>query len=286
MDYQHKSLIRLLVCALALCAAFLYARPAEAQCFSKELKDMWQQGRYEDALKPLSDCVRQTGFGNNIELDYMLADTMLNIPRQNRLGCARLSQIKLKYKKTLFPVSGRSRGVNLAQVLKERCPFVGVSRIRADAGGTLEIILDISRYWIIVAKHSNKCLDVLSASKDDGATIDQFPCHSEENQQWGMTTDESGYISFVSRNSDKCLDVRGASEDNLANINQYQCHGRNNQKWILLPRGDDYFNIVSVQSGKCLDVLAGSVDDLTKVVQYDCHDGENQMWQIRPPKHQ
>ena len=65
-------------------------------------------------------------------------------------------------------------------------------------------------YWRVIARHSGKCLDVSSASTDDGAAIIQWQCHGGENQQWRVEAVTGGY-RLVARNSGKCLDVQGES---------------------------------------------------------------------------
>ncbi|XWL04551.1 RICIN domain-containing protein [Sorangium sp. So ce307] len=36
----------------------------------------------------------------------------------------------------------------------------------------------------VVARHSGKCLDVVSSSTADGAVVKQYSCNSGANQQW------------------------------------------------------------------------------------------------------
>ena len=43
-------------------------------------------------------------------------------------------------------------------------------------------------YFQLRARHSGKCLDVVSAGTGDGADIQQYTCGSGTNQQWTRTT--------------------------------------------------------------------------------------------------
>ncbi len=45
----------------------------------------------------------------------------------------------------------------------------------------------IGSYFQLKARHSGKCLDVVSANTSDGADIQQYTCGSGNNQQWSRT---------------------------------------------------------------------------------------------------
>lgn len=137
-------------------------------------------------------------------------------------------------------------------------------------------------YYQLVARHSNRCLDVGGASVDDYAQVVQWDCNSGSfNQQWRLESTSDGYFRILARHSGKALDVNGGSLDDLATVIQYSLHGGANQQWRLDAVGDNYYQIVARHSGKALDVLGGSLDNGASVIQYSPHTNPNQQWMLR-----
>ena len=89
-------------------------------------------------------------------------------------------------------------------------------------------------YWRVIARHSGKCLDVSSASTDDGAAIIQWQCHGGGNQQWRVEAVTGGY-QLITGHGGKCLDVSGESANDGGSIIQWSCTGGANQTWLLRP---------------------------------------------------
>nr|WP_100444534.1 family 43 glycosylhydrolase [Glycomyces xiaoerkulensis] len=129
----------------------------------------------------------------------------------------------------------------------------------------------------LVAAHSGKCVDVLSASTENGAEIVQWDCHGGSNQQWDLREVGDGYVEIVSQSSGKCLDVEGQSTDNNAAILQWDCWGGANQQWEVRDAGGEV-EIVARHSGKCLDVVSASTENGARLQQYDCFGAANQRW--------
>ena len=130
------------------------------------------------------------------------------------------------------------------------------------------------------ARHSGKCLDIKSASNNNGAPLIQWNCHGGYNQKFHFLHVGGGDYNIIAAHSGKCLDVNGASTSNLADIIQWPCHGGNNQKFRPVYRSGGYYNLVAAHSGKCIDVRGASQSQGAEVIQYDCHSGYNQ--QFRP----
>lgn len=61
----------------------------------------------------------------------------------------------------------------------------GFLTIRYISGGGM--CPSTNEYYVIIAKHSGKCLDVGSKSTDKGAKIIQWDCWGGKNQQWKYT---------------------------------------------------------------------------------------------------
>ncbi|GAA3447324.1 hypothetical protein Pve01_43950 [Planomonospora venezuelensis] len=132
--------------------------------------------------------------------------------------------------------------------------------------------------------HSGKCLEVAYSSTADLANVDQYTCHSGNNQKWYIQPVGGGWQTLVNVNSGKCLDVLGWSTAEFATVTQYTCHGGANQKWqlveILVGPGqpNNRMMLRNQNSGKCLEILNYSTADFGEAVQYSCYQGANQVW--------
>jgi len=141
-----------------------------------------------------------------------------------------------------------------------------------------------NEFYVIIAKHSGKCLDVRGISTDKGANIIQYDYWGGDNQKWKLEPVGDGYYRIIAKHSGKCLDVRGISTDNGANIIQWDYWGGDNQKWKLEPVGDGYYRIIAKHSGKCLDVNSKSKNDGAMIQQFRYMAGDNQKWKLELAK--
>lgn len=96
-----------------------------------------------------------------------------------------------------------------------------------DQHWTLKAVDGADGYYQIKVRHSGKCLDVRSASPNDGAQITQWTCHDGQNQQWKLSDAGNGYRKITARHSGKCLDKAGW------NVVQWNCHDVHWQRWKL-----------------------------------------------------
>ncbi|WP_434097118.1 RICIN domain-containing protein [Streptomyces mirabilis] len=144
-------------------------------------------------------------------------------------------------------------------------------------------------YYNLVARHSNKCVDVKDNSSADHNTsadapdtqkapVVQFTCNDGLNQQWRLEGAGDGYYRILAQHSGKCLDVEHASTADEAFVNQYSCGSGQNQQWKFDDQGNGYYRLVARHSGKCLDVPAGSKNDIVRLIQYTCGTGTNQQF--------
>jgi len=83
-------------------------------------------------------------------------------------------------------------------------------------------------YVQIKAKHSNKCLDVTGVSMNAGATLQQWQCNGEANQQFAIEP-FGDFYRIRARHSGLYLDISGASLNNSARLIQFNWNGGNNQ---------------------------------------------------------
>ena len=90
-------------------------------------------------------------------------------------------------------------------------------------------------YYTIEATHSNQFLDVVEASKNLGANVDQWPSnYGGANQQWQIKSAGNGYYYIISKCNDLYLEVEGGNCVNGANIDMWASNGGgSNQKFKI-----------------------------------------------------
>jgi hypothetical protein len=130
----------------------------------------------------------------------------------------------------------------------------------------------------LAARHSGKCVDVVSASTVNGAEIDQYACSGAANQRWRFQSLGNGYYQIIAGHSGKCLDVSNASTADAARVVQWTCNGGRNQQWEVVDAGGNHVRLVARHSGKCLDVPSSSTADGARLQQYACNGGQNQQF--------
>lgn len=174
---------------------------------------------------------------------------------------------------SMFVLSGSGTGLTLSVR-----NATGADRLRHGwgdgPGGTAAVTL--------TARHSGKCVDVVSASTADGAEVAQYGCNGGANQRWVLQDRGDGYHQITAQHSGKCLDVDGVSTADNARIIQWPCNGGANQQWQVQDAGGGYVSLVARHSGKCLDVSGASTADGARLIQYTCGGGQNQQF-LRSP---
>lgn len=140
----------------------------------------------------------------------------------------------------------------------------------------------VGKYYYLIAKHSNKALDVQGASTADGGNVQQYTKNIVPQQQWLLEDAGAGYYYLVAKHSGKVLNVAGASKDDTANVLQWKKGGEDNSKWRLEDAGEGYFYLIAKHSGKVLNVAGGSKDDAANVIQYAKSNSDNSKWKFVP----
>lgn len=137
----------------------------------------------------------------------------------------------------------------------------------------------------IVSRNSGKFLDVAEKSLENGAAIQQWDGHYEDNQRWIFAELPNKKFNIVSTLSSKCLDVTDFAKDEGALIQQWECTGAANQEWsIRKDESSGYYEIFSEYSGQCLSVHDGSIDNGALIEQSNCQGADNQLWSFLPPE--
>jgi hypothetical protein len=154
--------------------------------------------------------------------------------------------------------------------------------------------------------NSNKCLDVLWHSNDNGDPAVQTPCSAPGSDPWKLNFEGgtlrwdkhsvgwdpglgSRYALHLGHDGHLCLEVADYSTENFAPVDVHDCNGGPHQQWRYIPSGysgdtrmaawlADAVEIQNVWSGKCLEVYQYSLSDVAFMDQYDCYKGYNQLW--------
>jgi hypothetical protein len=138
-------------------------------------------------------------------------------------------------------------------------------------------------YYKIIAKHSNKSLEVSNASQDDGANVQQHTYEGLDNQLWKLEIVEEGKYKIIAKHSGKVIEVNNASQDGGANVQQYTNAGNNSQLWEFVETAEDgYYKILANHSGKVLEVSNASQEDGANVFQNTSGNLDNQLWKLEP----
>jgi len=137
--------------------------------------------------------------------------------------------------------------------------------------------------YTLVAKHSNKVLDVRFSSPNDGGNVQQWSSNGTAAQQWKVESGGDGSFILRAGCSGKVLDVQDWSPNEGANVQQWSYGGGDNQKWYLEDAGEGYYYVRSRFSGMYLDVAWGSSDDGANVAVVRKYPGSDaQKWRFAP----
>jgi hypothetical protein len=122
-----------------------------------------------------------------------------------------------------------------------------------------------SAYYVVIARHSDKCLDVDGGKQDQGTQVLQGEIHNggtgSDNQRWKFVvvegTGDSAYYQIIAKHSGKCLDVDGASQAQGARVMQGNIWNGDNQQFRLVRLSDQ------TESGKRnIKIAQETVNDL------------------------
>ncbi|WP_395809961.1 RICIN domain-containing protein [Archangium minus] len=77
--------------------------------------------------------------------------------------------------------------------------------------------------YMIRGRESGRCLDVYNSQTDDGATVQQWNCHSGANQRVDLRPLSGGGYNLIFKHSGKCLNLSNANPADGAVIHQSLC---------------------------------------------------------------
>jgi endo-1,4-beta-xylanase len=119
----------------------------------------------------------------------------------------------------------------------------------------------------IVGAQSGRCIDVPSASHNNGTRVQLYDCNGQTNQAWTLTSSKQLTVY-----GSVCLDAAGSGNGSAVQI--YGCNGQANQQWNVNSNG----TITGVQSGRCLDVWGTGNGQQVQI--YDCNGQANQRFSL------
>jgi hypothetical protein len=128
-------------------------------------------------------------------------------------------------------------------------------------------------------KHSSKCLEVESASQQDGARLRQMPCNFTNIQKFRLI-ERAGGNWIQNLVTGKCLVAQDNGRDNGTRIVQAACGDSGSMFFTLQSDDMGYIFIRELASNRCVDIEAISKADAAGAQIYDCVGGDAQRVKI------
>lgn len=139
-------------------------------------------------------------------------------------------------------------------------------------------------YTIQTALSTNKVLDVLNGSYDNGANIQIYDKNGTSAQNFVIKKLSNHEYQITCEKSGKALDVAGASASAGTNVWQYSKNNSNAQRWRFIDAGNGYYYIVS-KLGTVLDVNGASTTNGANVQTYTLNKSNAQKWKLSEVKY-
>jgi len=211
--------------------------------------------------------------GSNRDIAYFQGVT--NQLKASGMGCVYWPGLRTGDSYSLLTLSGTTLLVN---------NYSGLSRLKY-AWGNIGInqpygTFNPGAWYKVVNRNSGNALDINGQSTTQGASVIQWSYWGGNNQQWSLTSRDSGYFNFTNRNSSMLLDVSGASVSNGAAVIQWSANGAPNQRWQVIDIGFGFYKVLNKNSGQALDVSGASISNGAGIIQWPVNGGRNQQWQI------
>ncbi|MEU4449640.1 PHB depolymerase family esterase [Actinosynnema sp. NPDC050801] len=200
------------------------------------------------------DVLRFANFGEAIE-QWTNVHGVSTTPTSTEYNTPRSTWTRTRYGSRVEAVREQGQPHNLQILADEVIRFFGIGQ---QSGGTS-----------LVGVQSNRCLDVASASRTNGAAVQLWDCSGGVNQQWASTA--SGELRVY---GDKCLDATGQGTSTGTTVQIWDCNGQANQKWTALSDG----SVKGTQSGLCLDASGQGTANGTRIALWTCNGQANQRW--------
>ena len=131
----------------------------------------------------------------------------------------------------------------------------------------------------IAAYHAGRCLDIESASLDNGAQALQRRCDTAASQLWQVLAGLEQFGKIINTNSGKCLAISSA-RSSFGSIVQQTCENSNDYQDWRPTRIGNTFHLKAKTTAECLEVMNQSREDGARVQLAGCTGASNQLWSI------
>jgi hypothetical protein len=136
----------------------------------------------------------------------------------------------------------------------------------------------------IMARHSNKALDVNAHGTANGSNVIQWTYGGGNNQRWTVTHLGSGQYSIIGVESGKALEAAGGGTGNGTNVQIWTNGGANNQRWTITATSGGFYRVSPVHApAQALDVSGVSLANGANVHTWTYGGGNNQQWAFQAP---
>ena len=130
----------------------------------------------------------------------------------------------------------------------------------------------------IIARHSDKALDVDACSQKPGTNVHQWDDNGLDCQRWVIQATEEGYYTIVAVSGGLALDISNCSTESGANVGLWQPNAADCQLYSIYQNDEGYYYIVSKRSNKVLEIANGSTDSGANLQQSDFIDADYQQF--------
>ena len=150
-------------------------------------------------------------------------------------------------------------------------------------------------YYYLIAKHSNKYMDVTSGKSADGTKIQTYTGNATNSQKFKITKTkindkdvishiyEEGYYTISSKiDLNKVIDVDGAKKANGTNVQLYSNNNSIAQIWYLHKLDDGYYYITSsLNPETALTAASGDIENKINVMLSQYSGADTQKWGLK-----
>nr|MDT0659291.1 family 43 glycosylhydrolase [Micromonospora sp. DSM 115978] len=140
--------------------------------------------------------------------------------------------------------------------------------------------VDPNAWYVLVARHSGKALDVYGRATTDGARIAQWSRNDGAWQQWQFVDSGGGYYRLRSRHSGRVIEISNSSTADGVQVVQTSDRNAVSQQFRLADSAGGHVRVINRNSNKPLTVWQGSTADGANVSQSTDIDANHQQWQF------
>lgn len=141
--------------------------------------------------------------------------------------------------------------------------------------------IDTSKYYTLVASHSNKCLDARGGSAENGTLYQQYDCNGTDAQTFRLQSVGADEFELRTVPTGRCVSSAAGKLDNGNPMVLWDCGGGSDQRIRLVPSKAGAYEVRFSNSNKCMDVQDFSNENGKDVHQWDCSGGADQSWFLR-----